>query len=201
MGLWGSTQANPSKPKFLPVDENAPWKKQDVYATNSGWVQRSGTKATGNDNVNATPEVLVAIGGLAGTSGTTGLRTASITHVRWVTTAPTSAASDLTAEVTWDEAVTVAGAPRMTVRNGGEGPGSAADIVLTYTATGSTANRKRFTKAHNNSLTTGDIVVAPKTGTAVTLNGGTIKDTASATINSALVFTGVTAATVTTIAP
>ena len=68
-------------------------------------------------------------------------------------------------------------------------------------ATGSTANRKRFTRAHNNSLTTGDIVVAPKTGTAVTLNSGTIKDTASATINSALVFTGVTAATVTTIAP
>jgi hypothetical protein len=197
MGLWGSTQANAAKPKFLPVDENAAWKKQDVYATNSGWVQRAGTKASGNDNVNATPEVLVAIGGLAGTSGTTGLRTASVTHVRWVTTAPTAAASTLTAEVTWDEAVTVAGSPQLTVRNGGEG-GSAADIVLTYTATGSTANRKRFTRAHSNSLTAADVVTVPKTGTAMALNSGTIMDTASNTVASALVFTGVTAAAVTT---
>jgi hypothetical protein len=197
MGLWGSTQANAAKPKFLPVDENAAWKKQDVYATNSGWVQRAGTKASGNDNVNATPEVLVAIGGLAGTTATTGLRTASVTHVRWVTTAPTAAASTLTAEVTWDEAVTVAGSPQLTVRNGGEG-GSAADIVLTYTATGSTANRKRFTRAHSNSLTAADVVTVPKTGTAMALNSGTIMDTASNTVASALVFTGVTAATVTT---
>ena len=59
MGLWGKTHDSvANKPKFLPVDENAPWKKQDVYATNAGWVQRSGTKATGNNNVNATPEVL-----------------------------------------------------------------------------------------------------------------------------------------------
>ena len=120
---------------------------------------------------------------------------------------PTSAASTLTAEVTWDEAVTVAGSPQLTVRNGGEGPGSAADIVLTYTATGSTANRKRFTRAHDNSLTTGDIVVAPKTGTAIALNSGTIRDSASLAlatpinVASSLVFTGVTAASVTTIAP
>ena len=30
-----------------------------------GWVQEAGTKASGNDNANATPEVLVAIGNLA----------------------------------------------------------------------------------------------------------------------------------------
>ena len=208
MGLWGKTHDSvANKPKFLPVDENAPWKKQDVYATNAGWVQRSGTKATGNNNVNATPEVLVAIRSLAGTTAATGLKTATVTHVRWVTTAPTSAASTLTAEVTWDEAVTVAGSPQLTVRNGGEGPGSAANITLTYTATGSTANRKRFTRAHNNSLTTGDIVVAPKTGTSISLNSGTISDSASLalatpiTVASSLVFTGVTAASVTTIAP
>jgi hypothetical protein len=47
-------------------------------------------------------------------------------------------------------------------------------------------------------LTAADVVTVPKTGTAMALNSGTIMDTASNTVASALVFTGVTAATVTT---
>ena len=73
-----------NKPKFLQTDENSKYKKQDVYATNAGWVQRAGTAATGNDNTASQPEVLVAIRGLAGTSATTGLQEATITNVRFV---------------------------------------------------------------------------------------------------------------------
>ena len=176
-----------NKPKFLQTDENSKYKKQDVYATNAGWVQRAGTAATGNDNTASQPEVLVAIRGLAGTSATTGLQEATITNVRFVV--GTTAATDLTAgsssqtvqiEVTWDEAVTVAGSPVMKVVNSG---GGTHDCV--YTATGSTANRKRFTVA-SQTLATGNVL---SLGTAlhdtVTLPGGaTINDTASGTINS-----------------
>ena len=47
-------------------------------------------------------------------------------------------------EITWDEAITVAGSPRVTLANGNQGTGSGRACVLTYTATGSSANRKRF---------------------------------------------------------
>ena len=176
-----------NKPKFLQTDENSKYKKQDVYATNAGWVQRAGTAATGNDNANSQPEVLVAIRGLAGTSATTGLQEATITNLRFII--GSTAATDLTAgsssqtvhiEITWDEAVTVTGAPVMKVVNSG---GGTHDCV--YTATGSTANRKRFTVA-SQTLATGNVLsLGTALHDAITLPGGaTIKDTASGTINS-----------------
>ena len=176
-----------NKPKFLQTDENSKYKKQDVYATNAGWVQRAGTAATGNDNANSQPEVLVAIRGLAGTSATTGLQEATITNLRFIV--GTTAATDLSAgsssqtvliEITWDEAVTFTGAPVMKVVNSG---GGTHDCV--YTATGSTANRKRFTVA-SQTLATGNVLsLGTALHDAITLPGGaTIKDTASGTINS-----------------
>ena len=176
-----------NKPKFLQTDENSKYKKQDVYATNAGWVQRAGTAATGNDNANSQPEVLVAIRGLAGTSASTGLQEATITNLRFII--GSTAATDLTAgsssqtvhiEITWDEAVTVTGAPVMKVVNSG---GGTHDCV--YTATGSTANRKRFTVA-SQTLATGNVLsLGTALHDAITLPGGaTIKDTASGTINS-----------------
>ena len=174
-------------PKFLQTDDTSKYKKQDVYATNAGWVQRAGTAATGNDNANSQPEVLVAIRGLAGTSATTGLQEATITNLRFII--GSTAATDLTAgsssqtvhiEITWDEAVTVTGAPVMKVVNSG---GGTHDCV--YTATGSTANRKRFTVA-SQTLATGNVLsLGTALHDAITLPGGaTIKDTASGTINS-----------------
>ena len=176
-----------NKPKFLQTDENSKYKKQDVYATNAGWVQRAGTAATGNDNANSQPEVLVAIRGLAGTSATTGLQEATITYLRFII--GSTAATDLSAgsssqtvhiEITWDDAVTVTGAPVMKVVNSG---GGTHDCV--YTATGSTANRKRFTVA-SQTLATGNVLsLGTALHDAITLPGGaTIKDTASGTINS-----------------
>ena len=181
MALWGKAHASASnKPKFLPTDEDSKYTRADSYATNAGWVMRAGTTATGNDNTSADPEVLVHIGGLAGTSSTTGLKTPTITALRYVI--GTSATQDMTAadgtqrilvEVTWDEGVTVAGSPQITVVNGNQSSGGYGNHVLTYTATGSTANRKRFIKT-SASLGNTDVLTTPA---AIALNSGTISDT------------------------
>ena len=181
MALWGKAHASASnKPKFLPTDEDSKYTRADSYATNAGWVMRAGTTATGNDNTSADPEVLVHIGGLAGTSSTTGLKTPTVTALRYVI--GTSATQDMTAadgtqrilvEVTWDEAVTVAGSPQITVVNGNQSSGGYGNHVLTYTATGSTANRKRFIKT-SASLGNTDVLTTPA---AIGLNSGTISDT------------------------
>tara|TARA_Y100000004_G_C8755529_1_gene344286 strand:+ start:33 stop:647 length:615 start_codon:yes stop_codon:yes gene_type:complete len=188
MPLWGdSADAVTNKPKWCPTDENSEFNRDDVYATNSGWVRKAGTKASGNGNANATPEVLVAIGGLAGSDASTGLQEATITNTRFII--GTTAATDLTAgsssqtveiEITWDEAVTVTGNPVMKVVNSG---GGTHDCV--YTATGSTANQLRFTVA-NQTLAEGNVLsLGTALHDAITLAGGsTIKDTASGTVNA-----------------
>ena len=76
MSSWGATDADESKPKFLTDAE-----KKLVFANTSGWVLEAGSAFSGNDNANATPEVLVAIGDL-----TTSLGAADITDVEFVLT-------------------------------------------------------------------------------------------------------------------
>ena len=75
MPLWGATDADESKPKFL-TDEQ----KKTCFATSSGWVLENGA-LTGNDNPNADPEILVAIGDL-----TTSIGSADITEIEFITT-------------------------------------------------------------------------------------------------------------------
>ena len=202
MGLWGTTHsAATNKPKFAPDNENSDYKREGIYATNSGWVRAAGTPANGNDNASATPEVLVAIGDLAGSSAVTGLRTPTVTDVRYVV--GTTATTDLTAadstagitvEVTWDEAVTVVGAPTIVVANSNASGGGFGNYTLVYTATGSTANRKRFTRT-SQSLGNTDVLT---TGAApiVLAGGSTISDTAvgGTTVAAALVLSGHTVA-------
>jgi len=181
MPLWGTAHASASnKPKFEPTSEDSDYKRGDVYATQAGWVRQAGTKASGNDNTSANPEVLVAIGDLAGASSSTGLRAPTVTDLRYIIGA--TAATDMTAgdgtqrilvEVTWDEAVTVAGSPQITVVNGNQSSAGYGNHVLTYTATGSTANRKRFVKT-SASLGNTDVLTTPA---AIALNSGTISDT------------------------
>ena len=204
MPLWGTTHDSATnKPKWLPTDEDSDYTRQDSYATNDGWVMQAGTKGQGNDNASADPEVLVAIGGLAGTSATTGLKTATVTHMRFVK--GTTATTDLTAgdgtqrilvEITWDEAVTVAGSPQVVVANGNQSCGGYGNHTLTYTATGSTANRKRFV-ATSRSLGNTDVLTLG--GANITLNSGTISDTVRGGTNLAasLVLSGLSAVAVT----
>ena len=183
MSSWGKAHASASnKPKFAPVDENAPDNRGDIYATNQGWVRAAGTKASGNDNVNAQPEVLVAIGGLAGTSATTGLRTPTITRTRFVvgTTANTDftandANAQIDVEITFDEAVTVTGSPQLTVTNGDQSGGGYGNLTLAYISGESTANQLRFRKTSGGIGNTDVLTVS-----TLALNGGTINDTAAA---------------------
>ena len=208
MALWGTAHASAdNKPKYLPEDENSKYTKGDAYATQSGWVMQAGTAATGNDNASATPEVLVAIGGLAGTSSSTGLRAPTITDMRFVV--GTTAATDLTAgsssqtiqvELTWDEGVTVVGSPTIAVTNGNEGTGTGrGPYTLVYTATGSTANRKRFILA-SQTIAENDVLTL---GTAnIQLAGGTISDTVvgGTTLAASLDVSGLTDVTHTVLA-
>ena len=137
MPLWGDAHgAATNKPKFLPQDENSDYNRADCYATNAGWVMKPGSAASGNSNTSADPEILVASGGLAGTSATTGLKTATVTSMRFVkgTTATTDlTAADSTArvlvEITWDEAVTVTGSPTVVVANSNASGGGLVTIL------------------------------------------------------------------------
>ena len=71
MALWGATDADESKPKWLTTEQ-----KKEVLATTAGWVVEAGSAMTGNDNTAATPEVLLATGRL-----TTSLGAATIDSV------------------------------------------------------------------------------------------------------------------------
>ena len=104
MPLWGTTHdAIDNKPKFLADDADSDYDITRAFASTKGWMMRN-SAATGNDNVDADDEVLVAIGGLAGTSTSTGLKRPTITRVRWGEAAYV-AATAITVEVTWDELV------------------------------------------------------------------------------------------------
>ena len=183
MSSWGKAHASAdNKPKFAPVDENAPDNRGDIYATNQGWVRAAGTIGSGNDNVNAQPEVLVAIGGLAGTSATTGLRTPTITRTRFVvgTTANTDftandANAQIDVEITFDEQVTVTGSPQLTVTNNDASGGGYGNLTLAYISGESTANQLRFRKTSAGIGNTDVLTVS-----TLALNGGTINDTAAA---------------------
>ena len=104
MPLWGTTHdAIDNKPQHLVDDADSDYDITKAFASNKGWMMRNGA-ATGNGNTAADDEVLVAIGGLAGTSTTTGLKRPTITRVRFGETAYTGAVP-ITVNVTWDELV------------------------------------------------------------------------------------------------
>ena len=207
MALWGTAHASATnKPKFLPTDEDSDYSRADSYATQQGWAMQAGHVSSGNDNTSADPEVLVAIGDLAGSTDTTGLRAPTATNMRfiWGTSATTDGSAGdgtqrILVEITWDEAVTVAGSPQIVIDNGNQSSGGYGDHTLTYTATGSTANRKRFV-ATSRGLGNTDVLTIG--GTNLALNSGTISDTVrGGTAQAAsLVLSGLTAVTHTVVA-
>ena len=204
MPLWGNAHASATnKPKFLPQDEDSDYNRADCYATQEGWVMQAGHPSSGNRNTSADPEILVASGGLAGATDTTGLRAPTVTSMRFVK--GTTANTDLTAvdstgrvmvEITWDEEVTVVGSPQVVVANNNASGGGFGNYTLTYTATGSTANRKRFT-ATSQSLGNTDVLTLG--GSNISLNSGTISDTVRGGTSQAasLVLSGISAVAVT----
>ena len=161
MPLWGTTAtAATNKPKWLPNDANSPYDKTKVYATQSGWVQRAGTAATGCGNTSATPEVLVAIGGLAGATASTGLKHPTMTNHRVVTSADHGTSNNIVFEITYDEKVTyTAGTAATLVLTAGSGTNATATLTHidgTSLADGLSGNVLRFT-ATSNAATTYDL--------------------------------------------
>ena len=107
MALWGKTVDTEARPKSLPMDSNSTYSREFVTATSKGWVLQPGvaSAATGNDNTDADPEILVAIRNLSVTQ----LRSANLLSVDW-TDGAYADASDFDLVLTFDENITVTSA-------------------------------------------------------------------------------------------
>ena len=176
MSLWGATDADESKPKNLTTAE-----KLEVSASSKGWIREAGSRLSGNGNTSATPEVLVAIGGLAVKIGA-----ADITEITFVTTAfDKSAGGNIDVLVRFNEAVDITGTPRVSITNGNQGSGSGRGPHLANYLSGTGTNEITFrcTIAAANAATNADDVLVIGTN-ATALNGGTIKDAGTTTVST-----------------
>ena len=183
MSLWGATDSDESKPKNLTTAE-----KKQVFANSSGWVLEAGSSLSGNDNTSATPEVLVAIGGLA-----TSIGAADVTEVEWITTAADkSAGFTLSVRVRYNEAVTVTGSPTIAVTNGNQGSGSGRGPHTLVYASGTGTNELIFNLAiaAANAATNADDVLSIGAQNVLKPSGATIKDTAGTNSDSAVAISG-----------
>ena len=183
MPLWGATDSDESKPKNLTTAE-----KKQVFANASGWVLEAASALSGNDNASATPEVLVAIGGLA-----TSIGAADVTEVEWITsTADKSAGFTLSVRVRYNEAVTVTGSPTIAVTNGNQGSGSGRGPHTLVYASGTGTNELVFSLAiaANNNATNADDVLSIGAQNVLKPGGATIKDTAGTNSDSAVAISG-----------
>ena len=176
MALWGITDADEAKPKWLSDAQ-----KKEVFANNSGWVVEAGSTMTGNGNADAQPEVLCCIGDLA-----TGLGAADITQIEFITTAfDKSDGGNIDVRVRFNEAVTVdtsGGTPTLTITN--DTPSR--NLTATYLS-GSTTNELIFRKtiaAANAATNAGDVLSIGANPLA--LASGTIKDTADGSTNATI---------------
>jgi len=175
MPLWGATDSDESKPKFL-TDEQ----KKLVYATKSGWVLENGA-LTGNDNPNADPEILVAIGELA-----TSIGSADITEIEFISTAfDVSAGGTIQVRARFNEEVDVdtsGGVPFLAITNGNQGTGSGRGPHNAAYSSGTGTNELVFAitiGAAAGSIAADDVLVVG--ANAINLNSGTIKDAGTST--------------------
>ena len=185
MPLWGAAEGSEALPKFLTTAQ-----QKDVYANNKGWVVEAGSTMTGNGNTSADPEVLVAIGGLMGSTGSTGLGEATIQSVNWnITTFDKSEGGTLSVTVRWNEPVVVAVSnPTISVTNSNAGSGSGrGPHTLTY-ASGTGTHELTFTLAIGaaNAATNADDVLSIAAQSIVLASSSTIKDTSDTPQNAEL---------------
>ena len=183
MPLWGATDADESKPKWLTTAQ-----KKEVFADTTGWVVEGGSTMTGNDNTSAAAEILCAIGGL-----TTKIGAADVTGLEWITTtADKSAGFTLSIRVRYNEAVTVTGSPTIAVTNGNQGSGSGRGPHTLVYASGTGTNELVFSLAiaAANAATNADDVLVVGAQNILKPGGATIKDTADGTTVSAVAISG-----------
>ena len=183
MSLWGATDSDESKPKNLTTAE-----KKQVFANSSGWVLEAGSSLSGNNNTSATPEVLVAIGGLA-----TSIGAADVTEVEWITTAADkSPGFTLSVRVRYNEAVTDTGSPTIAVTNGNQGSGSGRGPHTIVYASGTGTTELVFSLVINAAANTtnADDVLSIGAQNVLKPGGATIKDTAGTNSDSAVAISG-----------
>lgn len=166
MPLWGKTEADESKPKWLDnVNKNG--LAEDCFATEQGWVLRH-YKGADKNTARYWDEVLVAIGGLAGgTSTTEALGEADITAVFFEQEALAQGDTG-TVVVIYNEQVdvdTTGGTPTINVL------GTVTGTVAASYARGTGSNRLEFDFTVPS--TAEDLSIS---GTDIALNGGTIFD-------------------------
>ena len=109
MGLWGNSNTVESRPKFLPVDSNAAGSmgaRENAIATAGGWGLSPGLAASGNDNADAQPEVLVCIKNLGQFRGS-----ATVQSIDW-TQGEVADTGTFDITITFDEAVDITSAAR-----------------------------------------------------------------------------------------
>ena len=109
MGLWGNSNTAESRPKYLPVDSNAAGSmgaRENAIATTGGWGLSPGLAASGNDNADAQPEVLVCIKNLGKFRGS-----ATVQSIDW-TQGEVADTGTFDITVTFDEAVDITSATR-----------------------------------------------------------------------------------------
>ena len=109
MGLWGNSNTAESRPKFLPVDSNAAGSmgaRENAIATAGGWGLSPGLAASGNDNADAQPEILVCIKNLGKFRGS-----ATVQSIDW-TQGEVADTGTFDITITFDEAVDITSAAR-----------------------------------------------------------------------------------------
>ena len=178
MALWGISDADEAKPKWLTATD-----KSNPFASAAGWVLRKVVGARTQE------ELLVAVGSNTGLA--TDIGQADISAIDWVSTAwDVSAGGTLSATVSYNEAVTVAGSPTLSVTNGNEGSGSGRGPHVLVYASGSTTNQLTFSLVIGaaNAAIAADDVLSFGANAVAHAGGSTIVDTVgggNATITSA----------------
>ena len=177
------------KPYTTGARPNTAAQKLNVTATGSGWVRVQDTdsyKYSGNDNPDATPEILVAIRNLAARL------TPLISGFTW--TSPVgdqldkSAGGTLTIVTHFSQAVVVTGSPTLSVTNSNAGSGTGRGPHLLVYASGTTTEELTFSLvvAAGSAITNADDVLY-LAANVLALAGGTIKavsDAEAATITT-----------------
>ena len=115
-----------TKPNFLTeaADGSGDYSKENVFATDAGWVMRPGSPATGNGNVDADPEVLVCSRGLQSfgvgnptakqiTIGNASSKTTFFPDGDTFTGAGSSSENDIVVYTYFNESVAIIGTPQL----------------------------------------------------------------------------------------
>jgi hypothetical protein len=120
-----------TKPNFLTeaADGSGDYSKENVFATDAGWVMRPGSPATGNGNVDADPEVLVCSRGLKSfglggptarqiTIGNASSKTTLFPDGDTFTGVASSSENDIVVYTYFNESVGVIGTPQIELKDG-----------------------------------------------------------------------------------